>query len=138
MRPRTRPAVSGFCVQIGSTALMTSATSPARTGKDPNTGKTNAFSVCGHCLAGDLTERLHEKGIGGPPGRKCLLVPLAALIEVVGDPPGPDLTAGLPRAFADGCHQTTLLGRPGPRRAGLGLSAGHSCSVICLRRGSTL
>ena len=53
---------------------------------------------------GDLTERLHEKGIGGPPGRKCLLVPLAALIEVVGDPGGLGLTAGGPCAFTDGCH----------------------------------
>lgn len=33
-----RPAVSGFCTQIGSIAFMTSPTSTACTGSDPKTG----------------------------------------------------------------------------------------------------
>jgi 1,4-dihydroxy-2-naphthoate octaprenyltransferase len=37
-RPRTLPAVSGFTVQIGSTAFITNPTSTACTGRLPNTG----------------------------------------------------------------------------------------------------
>ena len=38
MRPRTRPAVSGFIVQIGSRTLSTSAVSMACTERPPMTG----------------------------------------------------------------------------------------------------
>ena len=38
MRPRTREAVSGFLVQIGSSTLSTSAVSTADTGSLPTTG----------------------------------------------------------------------------------------------------
>jgi len=51
MRPRTRLAVSGLVVQIGSTAFMTSPTSTACTGKSPNVGYAQAPSVAGHRAA---------------------------------------------------------------------------------------
>jgi hypothetical protein len=40
MRPRTREAVSGFLVQIGSSTLSTSPVSTADTGSLPTTGLT--------------------------------------------------------------------------------------------------
>src|SRR6516225_9985302 len=65
--------------------------------------------------AGNLVASVHEKAVRLLFGAARLDVAPAVLVEVVGDPRGPDLVAALPAALADGCHRLPFLKRSGPR-----------------------